>query len=154
MNTCSEDTRVHSLLPKKTTFYLAADFARQAEMRDVRRRLAESGYRVTARWLDVDETPQQDAAMIGGVASAGDHLRLAECAYMDLNDLRAADVFVQFTTGERARGGRHVELGAALAWHKRVAVVGPLEHVFHYSSAVSVRAADLDAFLRWATRLA
>jgi hypothetical protein len=47
----------------------------------------------------------------------------------------AAEVVVAFTEGPgdvegRARGGRHVELGAALAAGKRVCVVGHRENVF------------------------
>jgi len=29
------------------------------------------------------------------------------------------------------RGGRHVEFGLALAWGKRLMIVGPRENVFH-----------------------
>ena len=48
--------------------------------------------------------------------------------------MEAADALIAFTERPRAeltRGGRHVEFGMALAWRKRVLVVGPRETVFH-----------------------
>jgi len=51
----------------------------------------------------------------------------------DRDDVLAADMLVAFTEPPRScatRGGRHVELGLALGYGKRVAVIGPRENVF------------------------
>ena len=54
---------------------------------------------------------------------------------MDLEDVRAADLCLAFTesadTSDRGRGGRHTEFGIALGLGRSVAIVGPVEHVFH-----------------------
>jgi hypothetical protein len=54
---------------------------------------------------------------------------------MDLEDLRSANLCLAFTepadASDRGRGGRHTELGIALGLGQSVAIVGPVEHVFH-----------------------
>lgn len=81
---------------------------------------------MTSRWL-------QSERALEGVDLTGSG-RGAELASMDLDDLRAATICISFTEderGQRGRGGRHTELGIALALNMRVILVGPREHVFH-----------------------
>lgn len=120
--------------------YLAARYSRRLELCDYRAALIAHGVTVTSRWLDGGH--QLDAA---GVPinddgerrfEAGDpavnHLR-AHFAHEDLADVLAADTLLAFTEPPRAspsRGGRHVELGIALAADMRVVVIGPRENVF------------------------
>ena len=52
-------------------------------------------------------------------------------ALQDLSEVAQADLMIAFTDGQWARGGRHVELGYALALGIPVALVGPKEHIFH-----------------------
>lgn len=55
-------------------------------------------------------------------------------ARMDLDDVRSASVCIAFTESPgqaQGRGGRHTELGIALAMGLRVILIGPREHVFH-----------------------
>lgn len=96
--------------------YLAADYARKQEMQYIRSILETYGLAVTSRWLD---TPDD------GVPWSAE-------AKVDLEDIREADALISFTTGEHARGGRHAEFGMAVAWRKRLVLVGPREHVFHF----------------------
>ena len=64
----------------------------------------------------------------------------------DYYDLREADTVISFTEAPRVmlntRGGRHVEYGMALAWRKRLIVIGPRENVFHELAIV-------EQFDRW-----
>lgn len=109
--------------------YLAARFARREELREIAEELAKAGARVTSRWLD--ESPLRDWEL--------GNARAATLAEMDFGDLRSADVCIAFTEGGEGpsgRGGRHAELGIALALNLRVIVVGPREHVFHCLPAV------------------
>jgi hypothetical protein len=54
---------------------------------------------------------------------------------MDLEDVRRASICLAFTEpreeSKPGRGGRHTELGIALALGLHVMLVGPREHVFH-----------------------
>jgi nucleoside 2-deoxyribosyltransferase len=106
--------------------YLAGRYARREELRAVASELKTLGFNVTSRWLFVD------ALIPDGLLAAGG--RAAEIARMDFDDVRAADVCIAFTEpvdGPQGRGGRHIELGIALALGQRVMIVGPREHVFH-----------------------
>jgi len=129
--------------------YLAARYARRKEMLAIRRVLEAAGHRVTARWvLGLHDT----------AAGMSDQ----DAALEDLVDLERADVCVSFTeagdVAGRARGGRHVEFGWALARGKRVIVYGPRENVFHHHPRVEVVSSIVDllgvlARPRWAPEL-
>lgn len=110
--------------------YLAADFARQAEIKRYADGLEAVGVVVTSSWL-VEES--EDAIPPGMLTAIGvtPH-RARQCAVTDAEEIRSAEAFVQFTTGEKARGGRHNELGIAIAYAKEIFIVGPSETVFHY----------------------
>jgi nucleoside 2-deoxyribosyltransferase len=105
--------------------YLASRYSRREELAGYAKRLEETGHHVvTARWLQgLHEADERTAAI---------ELR-QRFAYEDLADLDEADVLVAFTEEPykiATRGGRHVELGYALAKGKLVVIVGPVENVF------------------------
>ncbi len=111
--------------------YLAGRFARREELRLAATDLAELGCNVTSRWLFVD------ASIPGGVLVGRG--RAAEIARMDFEDVKKADVCIAFTEpvdGPQGRGGRHTELGIALALGHRILIVGPREHVFHCHAGI------------------
>lgn len=126
----------------KEVVYLAARYARRLEMHGPRDALVERGYRVISRWLDGHELPND--------WDEETHARLrSDYARDDLQDLFEANVVVAFTEEPRAqltspgRGGRHVELGYALAMKHfgrpvRILVVGPKENIFCCLSEVEV----------------
>jgi nucleoside 2-deoxyribosyltransferase len=106
--------------------YLAARFARQPELRDIAEELHCAGAEVTSRWLGSERSLEQFELTGDG--------RSAELARMDIDDLKAAEICIAFTEngdGPSGRGGRHTELGIALALNLRVVLIGPREHVFH-----------------------
>jgi hypothetical protein len=92
------------------------------------------GHTVTSRWILGDHEIRAD-----GQSDADEWaVRFAE---EDWLDLISAEVVISFTEEPgkavgRARGGRHVEFGAALALSKRNIVVGYRENVFHYLRGV------------------
>ena len=120
--------------------YLAADFQRQLELREYRAELRLMGHEVTSRWLD--NKAADDLAFRPNPAWRG-------FAQVDVDDIRAADAVISFTTGDKARGGRHVEYGLAVAWGKRRVLVGPVEHVFHMLPG-TVLLPDPSGFMLWA----
>lgn len=124
--------------------YLAARYSRYPEMQGYAAQLTECGHEVTARWILGDHELRAD-----GQSDADEWA--VRWAQEDWDDLVAADVVISFTEGPtnvpgRARGGRHVEFGAALALRKRVIVVGYRENVFHHLPHVEF-AADWEAAL-------
>lgn len=106
--------------------YLAARYSLNPRLREFAAYLRARGEEVTSRWIngshEINDHPSDKARQ-----------RLAE---EDMQDLIDADVMISFSepplTATRARGGRHVEFGLAIAWGKRIIVVGPKENVFHY----------------------
>lgn len=52
-------------------------------------------------------------------------------AVRDYDEIADADWLVVDTFDITPRGGREVEIGLAMAWHKKVYVVGPERNVFH-----------------------
>jgi hypothetical protein len=118
--------------------YLASRFARRDEMKAIAAELEHHGYEVTSRWLT-------STAALATTELEGSG-RAAELATMDLEDVRRASVCIVFTEppeqSRPGRGGRHTELGIALALGLRVMLVGPREHVFHCLP-------DIEQFRSW-----
>lgn len=113
------------------SFYLAARFGRRDELNGYRKVLEANGYLVTSRWL----TQHQKLDLNAPAASySADERR--QFALHDYEDVMRANRLIAFTEdpAENApggrRGGRHVELGVALAAGKHVYVVGYQENVF------------------------
>lgn len=121
--------------------YLAADFRRREEMCEAAAELRgiDPTLEVVSEWHDpgndvakyvVDTTMTEvDPRGEAGANATRESDR-------DLEAIAGCDVLIQFTTGGKERGGRHVELGAALALGKTVLVVGPREHVHHFSGGI------------------
>lgn len=108
--------------------YLAGRFSRLPELVEHADELEANGITCTSRWLR------------GGhewTGTADEEIpveRLAQFAQEDLDDLNAADAVICFTESPRtgpARGGRHVEMGCALARGKPIITVGHRENVFY-----------------------
>ncbi len=112
--------------------YLAADYSRKEEMRGVRDILVPFGHSITSRWID--RPPVVQAFGIGGVRI--DISVCGEIAEINAFDVEVADMLLLFTSGELSRGGRHTELGMAVAWCKSICIVGPREHSFHCFSSI------------------
>jgi hypothetical protein len=133
--------------------YVAADFARKEAAREVAELLEEYvGIENGARWNTTQ--PETKEGGLGGELAATDATEALKVACEDLEDICECGVFVQLTTGEKARGGRHVELGYALGLaladnHRQIVVVGPREHAFHYHPRVA-HLVSLDELRAWA----
>jgi hypothetical protein len=117
--------------------YLAARYSRIEELNAYRAELEAWGHTVTSRWLNGEhqihgyeaaravERNELDSCPESGALFAGD----------DVEDLTEAEIVIAFSeqprNGNTGRGGRHVELGLALAMGKRIILIGPRENVFH-----------------------
>jgi len=108
--------------PRGFSVYLAAAYGRRYELRRYAEELWGAGFVVTSSWIDSED--QEDSGL-------GTKERVA-VANRDLDDLKSARCVVAFTEGPfgPSRGGRHVELGFALALGRHIVVVGPAENVY------------------------
>jgi nucleoside 2-deoxyribosyltransferase len=110
--------------------YLAARFSRLTEVDAHRGVLEAAGFEIVSRWHSEQKGQPTDGAMRNHSAEEN-----AEFAERDLEDVRRADALVLFTESPESRwprGARHVEYGAALAWGKKLILIGPRENVFHW----------------------
>ena len=125
-------------------FYLASRYSRRLELCGYRDQLESAGHVVTSRWLHGSHQITDAGMPIGPSGESlveGDsgcdspeaaRLRTS-FAVEDMVDVFQAGVLIAFTEPPRSgptRGGRHVELGMALASFKRVIVVGHRENIF------------------------
>lgn len=114
--------------------YLAAPYRRREELQRYRDDLYDKdtyGRRpivVTNRWLDLPDGPPVTEEEVATNPSVGRSL-----ARDDTEDLRGCDLFVVFTEPPVVtdRGATEVEWGMAIAYSKRLALVGPRTNVFH-----------------------
>jgi hypothetical protein len=101
--------------------YMCSRFQRREEMARYAVFLRGLGIEITSRWHD----NHTDASALQ---------RYAQECYADV---KAADIVLAFAENpsrspEHNTGGRHVEVGLAIAWGKRVILVAYQENVFHY----------------------
>lgn len=124
--------------------YLAARYSRRLELCEYRAELEQTmGLIVTSRWLNGTHQIDRDGKPIGehgenlfenGTGETADAMR-QRFVVEDVSDVYSADTLIAFTEEPRvsnSRGGRHVELGLAIAKGLRVFVVGPRENLFCY----------------------
>lgn len=118
--------------------YLAARFGRRGELCMYKEDLEELGHNVTSRWL----TQHQALDLADPKARYSDEERRI-FAQHDFADVKRAECLIAFTEDPNAgtavsgrRGGRHVELGMALALGHRTYVVGYRENVFCHLAPV------------------
>jgi hypothetical protein len=120
--------------------YIAARYGRRAEMLGLAGLIERRGHTVTSRWILGEHEDKDDSATFE---------MMSTWAAEDIADIKAADVLLAITEEPGAavggRGGRHVELGVALALGLTVLVVGPAEHIFHIAPGVEAFSSTGDA---------
>lgn len=103
--------------------YIAAPYELHRHALAALHALEARGHAVTSSWLRGAEG--MDAAH----------------AQLDLDDVARAEVLLALNPAGWERsgtGGRHAELGYALALGKRIVLIGVRSHIFHYHARVEV----------------
>lgn len=113
------------------TAYLSARYDRKEEMVTVERVLQKHNILPGTPWLHQDTD----------IRNAQDDKERAAMAVIDVEGVFNADMLIMFTedlTGDDvvpsswARGGRHTELGIALASGVSIVIVGPRQNLLHF----------------------
>ena len=113
--------------------YLAAPYSMKDAIKERARELLECGITVTSTWLNEPHAPNTQMGELT-------HKQHQKYALQDIDDVVAADMLVFQTdpTKTIVRGGRHVEFGIAVAFHKPIWVVGEeYENIFHHLNLVT-----------------
>jgi nucleoside 2-deoxyribosyltransferase len=106
------------------TIYVAAPYPLREQARRARLFLQARGHEVTSRWIIEDQAEMSD-----------------EHARGDLEDVARADVLLALHPEgwhNLGTGGRHVELGYALALGKRCVLIGQPTNNFHHLDVIEV----------------
>lgn len=126
----SKFTSLEPVTILSTKIYLASRYDRLHEMQGYRDLLQGAGYAVTSRWVSGEHEMKEHHDF---------QHKYPECniafAVEDLEDVIRSDWVISFTEpleSPTRRGGRHVELGIAIGYKKRLIVIGHRENVFHY----------------------
>jgi hypothetical protein len=130
--------------------YIAASYARHADLQPVKRSLDTMGHKVVSRWLErsfktIDDGRKRDWATPS---------RMADEAAMDFTDVTKCDTFVLegAPEGTCVRGGKYVEFGVALAQGKSLHVIGHRELMFMHLPQVAFHETWYDFLAHAATR--
>ncbi len=111
--------------------YIAAPYPIKKQAIALRNVLSEFSIDTTSRWLDVPD----------GTTMTRD------LAFINLADIRSSDAVVLMNTSEWKNvgtGGRHTEVGYAVALGKPVYLLGNVSNVFHLLEAVRVCATEVE----------
>lgn len=119
-----------------TSVYLAAAYSSRDALREsYLPALAAAGIDCTSTWLT--ETHQMTEGSLGAATAMTDQYAF-DHVMMDLEDVKRSDVLVVITNGWLAGegipavsgGGRHVEMGTAMALSIPIIVLGEPENIF------------------------
>lgn len=126
--------------------YLAARYSRHKEMETYAAVLEDAGHHVTSRWIHGDHD-------IKDSDRHKDAERNERLAIEDMTDITKSECVISFTEDPKtakskrpSKGGMHVEFGLGLALNKRMVVIGPRVHIFHWLPNVEIYD-TLEAFL-------
>jgi hypothetical protein len=112
--------------------YVAGYLENTERMRHVRSLLQSHGFIVTSRWIDEGDDQAKRRLEVWEGKIDEDPEKFAFFARRDLADIDEARFVVFFSAGDgrMSSGGRHIEMGYALAKGYPVVIIGPRENVF------------------------
>lgn len=131
---------------KMYSFYLGSGFNRRYHLRQLRAMLEQAGHRVTSRWIDIEERPDQ--------ADPNYDFFAGKIAAENVEDLKEADILVidSFGIMPDNNGGVHFEFGYMEARQKPIFLIGKKKCTFHWLPSV-VRVEDYSEFMSKIDRL-
>lgn len=121
----------------ESPIYLAGSYSRRREIQGYAKEMEALGYRIGAEWVMAGHELPEFASPLTILRS---QQQWAIADYHDIFNARTVINFTEPASGpkNRKRGGRHVELGMALALSgsnglppKAIILIGPCENIFH-----------------------
>lgn len=101
-------------IQRKMKIYLAASHPRKEEIIKLAQQLEERNFEIVSFW-HLEDKPDY---------------RSGERAMRDQSAIQQCDLFVELIGDDMSKGGRHCELGIALAWNKKIILIGDSENEF------------------------
>jgi hypothetical protein len=130
--------------------YLAGYLETAGSMRQARNLLSLYGYEVTSRWIDEGDDQRIRRLEVWAGKIDDDPSMFELFALQDLIDLDEAKNMIFFSAGDGrlSSGGRHLEMGYALAKGYPVVIIGKRENVFQALPYFG-RFDTLEEYLTW-----
>ena len=104
--------------------YISGCFESRSRLAARRGEVEARGHGVASSWLD---EPDQKGPVV-----LSDPEKCLEYAQRDYSEVLASELLIVDTEDTNTRGGREVEVGIALAFGRKLWVVGPRRNIFHY----------------------
>jgi nucleoside 2-deoxyribosyltransferase len=117
--------------------YVAARWDDRPDAVLIKTFLEENHVLVTSTWLTDHDNQSMDALKARGPQLVVKESR--ERAVKDFEDIDRADCFLQYSPRKgfkQGTGGKHVEMGYAMARGKSIFIMGERENIFHYHPTV------------------
>jgi hypothetical protein len=111
--------------------YVAARWDDRKLAMEAAAQLRDAGIVIHSTWL----SPRDDQSMDTLKAEGNIVIEARARALMDVHEIAKSNLFVQLSPEAGFRnstGGKHVELGIAIALGKTIYIIGQRENVFHY----------------------
>lgn len=117
----------------QTKVYIAASATKFEIAKRLAMKLREKGFKIVSYWHDVDKSPGYNSA---------------PRAIRDVHGVKHCDLFIELIGDSESRGGRHCELGMALAWEKKVILIGEIDGCIFQNLPWLPRFESIEKFLR------
>lgn len=124
--------------------YIASRWDDRDDALMIKKFIEERGLICTSTWLTPHDEQSMDALKKAVIEKP------RQRAIKDFEDIDASDVYLVYSPTKSHRngtGGKHVEMGYAMAKGKTCVLVGVRENIFHYHPAVRV-VDGVEAFLK------
>lgn len=128
--------------------YVAARWDDRDDALLIKKLLEEHNVFVTSTWLTPHDNQSMDALKANGPYRAIKEAR--ERAVKDFEDIDKSDCILVYSPRKGFRngtGGKHVELGYAMATGKAIFLMGERENIFHYHPTVRI-VDSVESFLK------
>jgi len=121
---------------RKLKVYIAASYPRIMEAKALGESLETKGFEILSLW-HIEGQSAIDSDYLSGPRAIRDQFAIQQC-----------DLFVEFVGDDKSKGGRHCELGLALAWNKKIILIGGLDHCIFTNLPWLARIKNAEEFLR------
>jgi len=121
-------------IQRKMKIYIAASYPRYNEAQELGKKLEELEFEVVSYW-------HQGKEKIADYQSG-------QRAIRDLSAVQQCDLFIELIGDEKSKGGRHCELGLAIAWNKKIILIGEKDNCIFTHLPWLPRMKNMAEFLR------
>lgn len=118
--------------------YIAASLPRYKDAHNLSQKLKQHGHEIVSIWHKNDK--------ILGDTKADYHSGTK--AARDMHGVKNCELFIELVGDNKSRGGRHCELGLALAWDKQIILIGDVDDCIFTHLPILTHIQTIEQFLK------